>query len=56
MHMAQKVVAAHIKAHLAISYADAFAVALAQEIEGKVVTGDPGLQKVEAVAPVWWLE
>jgi ribonuclease VapC len=48
--------AAHIKARHAISYADAFAVALAQEIEGKVVTGDPEFKKVEALAPVWWLE
>lgn len=48
--------AAHIKACHAISYADAFAVALAQEVDGTVVTGDPEFRKVEALAPVHWLE
>lgn len=47
--------AAHVKAHRAVSYADAFAVALAQEIDGKVVTGDPEFTKVENLVPIRWL-
>jgi len=33
--------AAHIKAHHPLSYADAFAVALAQQLDAVIVTGDP---------------
>jgi predicted nucleic acid-binding protein len=47
--------AAHIKAHHAISYADAFAVALAQSKGGGVVTGDPEFKKVESLVSVEWL-
>jgi predicted nucleic acid-binding protein len=47
--------AAHIKAHYPISYADAFAVALAQELEAPVVTGDPEFHKVEEIVQVLWL-
>ncbi len=47
--------AAHIKAHHKLSYADAFAVALAQEKEAAVVTGDPEFRQVEALIPVLWL-
>lgn len=47
--------AAHIKAHHPISYADAFAVALAQELEATVVTGDPEFRSVEGLVPVQWL-
>lgn len=47
--------AAHVKAHHALSYADAFAVALAQEVRGRVVTGDPEFETVEAVVPVQWI-
>lgn len=47
--------AAHIKAHHPISYADAFAVALAQELEATVFTGDPEFRSVEGLVPVQWL-
>ena len=47
--------AAHIKAHHKVSFADAFAVALAQEKSATVVTGDPEFKHVEALAPVLWL-
>ena len=38
--------AAHIKAHYRISYADAFAVAAARDVDGTVVTGDPELRAI----------
>ena len=47
--------AAHVKAHHAISYADAFVVALAQELEATVVTGDPEFRKVESLVDFLWL-
>ena len=47
--------AAHIKARYPVSYADAFAIALADELEATVVTGDPEFEKVESVVPVLWL-
>ncbi len=47
--------AAHVKARRALSYADAFAVALALEVEGKVVTGDPEFAKAEDLVPVQWI-
>ena len=47
--------AARLKARHAISYADAFVVALAQELEAPVVTGDPELEQVESLVSVLWL-
>lgn len=47
--------AAHVKARHPISYADAFAVALAQELEAVVVTGDPEFGCVEELIDVEWL-
>ena len=47
--------AAHIKATFAVSYADAFAVALAQETAATVVTGDPEFRRVESPVNVLWL-
>lgn len=47
--------AAHIKAHHKLSFADAFAVALAQEKRATVVTGDPEFKHVESLVPVLWL-
>lgn len=47
--------AAHLKAIHAISYADAFAVALAQELEAPVVTGDPEFKQVESLVDIAWL-
>lgn len=47
--------AAHVKAHHAVSYADAFAIALAQEKDAPVVTGDPEFKKVEHLVKVVWV-
>jgi predicted nucleic acid-binding protein len=51
----QVLAAAHVKAHHAVSYADAFAIALAQEKGAPVVTGDPEFEKVEHLVQVVWL-
>jgi predicted nucleic acid-binding protein len=47
--------AAHVKAHYAISYADAFAVALAQQMQAAILTGDPEFGKIEHLVTVEWL-
>jgi len=47
--------AAHLKACHRISYADAFAVAAAQELPGSVLTGDPEFAAVEKLVRVEWL-
>lgn len=48
--------AAHIKAHYRLSYADAFAAALAQTLDAAVVTGDPEFKSVEGSVRIEWLE
>ena len=47
--------AAHMKANHVLSYADAFTVALAQELDATVVTGDPEFKQIESTASVLWL-
>ncbi len=47
--------AAHVKAQHSISYADAFAVALAQLMQAPILTGDPEFHKVEHLVTVEWL-
>jgi ribonuclease VapC len=47
--------AAHIKATLPMSYADAFAVALAAEKGARVVTGDSEFRKAESIVAVEWI-
>jgi ribonuclease VapC len=47
--------AAHLKAHYAVAYGDTFAVALAQELDATVVTGDPEFRKLGDVVRVKWL-
>ena len=47
--------AAHLKARHSISYADAFALALAQRQQAVLVTGDPEFQQVESLATIEWL-
>lgn len=44
--------AAHIKAQHAVSYADAFAIALAQEMKATLVTGDPEILAVAQIIPL----
>jgi len=47
--------AAHVKAHYAISYADTFAVALAQSRQATLLTGEPEFRKVEDLITIDWL-
>jgi predicted nucleic acid-binding protein len=47
--------AAHIKASFPMAYADCFAVALARQLEGVVVTGDPEFGSVAELVGVEWL-
>jgi len=47
--------AAHLKAHHSISYADAFAGALAMKRDAAVVTGDPEFEKVESLVHIHWI-
>ena len=47
--------AAHIKANYAVAYADAFAIAAAQEFQGTILTGDPEFVQVESIVRVEWL-
>ncbi len=47
--------AAHIKANYRISYADAFAIALAQELNATIVTGDPEFRNAGEIVDVLWL-
>lgn len=47
--------AAHIKASHRVSFADAFAIALAVEKAATVVTGDPEFQAVATKVGVLWL-
>jgi ribonuclease VapC len=48
--------AAHIKAGHSISFADAFAVSLANELGATILTGDPEFKKVEGIAKIEWME
>lgn len=48
--------AAHIKANYPLSYADAFAAAIALQEHGIILTGDPEFQIVENLVSVEWLE
>ncbi len=47
--------AAHLKAHHPISYADAFAVALSQQLGWTLLTGDPELRSVTRLTRIEWL-
>lgn len=47
--------AAHIKAHHRLSYADAFAAALAQQTQATLLTGDPEFRAVEHLITIEWL-
>jgi predicted nucleic acid-binding protein len=53
--MGRVISAARIKASFPISYADTFAVALAQEMAATFVTGDPQFKRVESEVDVLWL-
>ncbi len=47
--------AARVKAQHPLSYADAFAAALAQELGASIVTGDPEFKTIEGTITVQWL-
>ncbi len=47
--------AAHLKAQHPISYADAFALTLAQQKQAILLTGDPEFRKVESLITIEWL-
>lgn len=49
------VAAAHLKARYAISYADAFALALAERLGAALVTGDPEFRAVKTNTEIIWL-
>ena len=53
--MARVLAAAQIKTQYPISYADAFAVALSQELKATIVTGDPEFKQVESLVTLFWL-
>ena len=48
--------AAHIEANHPISYADAFVIVSAQQLDGVVMTGDPEFQDVTELAKIEWLK
>jgi len=47
--------AAHLRAQFRISYADAFAAALAQSKNAALITGDPEFRALTAVVEILWL-
>lgn len=47
--------AAHIKANYPLAYADAFAVAAAQDKGSKLVTGDPEFEAVSELVEILWI-
>jgi ribonuclease VapC len=48
--------AAHIKANYPLSYADAFVVVAAQNINGIIMTGDPEFEEVTELVQIEWLK
>jgi len=47
--------ASEIKAQYAISYADCFAAATAEQFSGPILTGDPEFKKIEHLVAVDWI-
>ena len=47
--------AGRIKARYPLSYADAFCISLAIELQASVVTGDPEFKNVESLIKIIWL-
>jgi ribonuclease VapC len=48
--------AAHIKANYPLSYADAFVVVAAQNINGIIMTADPEFQDITELVEIEWLK
>ena len=53
--MERVLAAAHVKANHAVSYADAFVVSLAQELNATIVTADPEFKTVQSQVNILWL-
>ncbi|MBU1908581.1 MAG: type II toxin-antitoxin system VapC family toxin [Verrucomicrobia bacterium] len=47
--------AAHVKANHKLSFADAFAIALAREKQATVITGDPEFEQAKHLISIEWL-
>jgi predicted nucleic acid-binding protein len=47
--------AAEIKSEYPIAYADAFCVATAKRLNGRILTSDPEFKAVEKLVPVQWI-
>lgn len=47
--------AARLKAGTGVGYADCFVGALAQRLDGTILTGDPDFRQIADVVPVEWL-
>ena len=47
--------AAEIKSEYPIAYADAFCVATAKRLNGRILTSDPEFKAIENLVPVQWL-
>ena len=47
--------AAEIKSDYPIAYADAFCVATAKRLNGRILTSDPEFKAIEKLVPVQWL-
>ncbi len=47
--------AAYLKAHYPISYADAFAAALSEELRATLLTGDPEFKALEGRIAIEWM-
>ena len=48
--------ASRLKAENSISYADAFAASLAQELDAYLVTGDPEFKLIKGKLDLFWLD
>jgi uncharacterized protein len=47
--------AAEIKAKYPLAYADAFSAALAKDVNGTLITGDPEFEKLEKIIAIQWM-
>ncbi|RLA93121.1 MAG: type II toxin-antitoxin system VapC family toxin [Deltaproteobacteria bacterium] len=45
--------AAEVKANYAVSYADAFCISLALEMEARIITGDPEFKNIKGIELIW---
>ncbi len=48
--------AAEIKADYPVSYSDAFCIATAMRVKGRILTGDPEYKSVQDLVPILWLK